>query len=216
MASSSAKRKRVTLSLPQKLELIGKLESGHTVAQVCAFYGVKKQTVSDIKKSKEKLKKYSVSFCIDPSSSKGKEGRPKKYMRTGQDSQLDEAVLKWFRQEKSAGMLVRGVEILSAAKTLASHLGKTDFKGSDGWLWRFRNRHGLGNTIAHGEAGSADVESVEPFREQHTAPGRQSKIDSFFAPRPPQPQVEPRVESQLDSPEPQSDSSEPLEVSDSE
>ena len=164
--SSGVKRKRVTLSVAQKLELIGKLESGHTVAQVCAIYGVKKQTVSDIKKSKEKLRKYSVSFCIDPSSSKGKEGRPRKHMRTGQDIQLDEAVLKWFRQEKSAGILVRGVEILSAAKTLASHLGITDFKGSDGWLWRFRNRHGLGNTIAHGEAGSADVESVQPFREE--------------------------------------------------
>ena len=167
MASTSGvKRKRVTLSLAQKLELIAKLESGHTVAEVCEIYGVKKQTVSDIKKSKEKLKKYSVSFCIDPSSSKGKEGRPRKHMRTGQDTQLDEAVLKWYRQEKSAGMLVRGVEILSAAKTLATHLGVTDFKGSDGWLWRFRQRHGLGNTIAHGEAGSADVESVQPFREE--------------------------------------------------
>ena len=57
------------------------------------------------------------------------------------------------------------------------------------------------------------------IREQHTAPGRQSKIDSFFAPRPPQPQVEPQPDSpepQPDSPEPQPDSPEPLEVSDSE
>ena len=95
MASTSGvKRKRVTLSLAQKLELIAKLESGHTVAEVCEIYGVKKQTVSDIKKSKEKLKKYSVSFCIDPSSSKGKEGRLRKHMRTGQDTQLDEAVFE--------------------------------------------------------------------------------------------------------------------------
>ena len=69
---AGVKRKRVTLSLAQKLELISKLESGHTVAQVCAIYGVKKQTVSDIKKSKEKLKKYSVSSVLTLLVAKGR------------------------------------------------------------------------------------------------------------------------------------------------
>ena len=72
--------------------------------QVCNIYGVKKQTVSDIKRSKEKLEKYSVSYCLDASTSKGKQGRPRKHMRTGAQTQLDEAVLKWFRQQKSSGV----------------------------------------------------------------------------------------------------------------
>uniref|UniRef100_A0A670Z3C1 HTH psq-type domain-containing protein n=1 Tax=Pseudonaja textilis TaxID=8673 RepID=A0A670Z3C1_PSETE len=59
MASAGVeKRKRVNLSVKQKLELIEKLESGWSVARACEEYGVKKQTVSDIRKAKEKLKRF--------------------------------------------------------------------------------------------------------------------------------------------------------------
>ena len=65
-------------------------------------------------------------------------------------------------------MNICGVELLAAATKLASHLGYTDFKGSEGWLWRFRNWHGLFNEIQHGEVGDADMASVAPFREKLT------------------------------------------------
>jgi hypothetical protein len=45
-------KKRANLSVKQKLELIEKLESGVFVTCVCEEYGVKKQTVSDIRKAK--------------------------------------------------------------------------------------------------------------------------------------------------------------------
>ncbi|KAG7172206.1 Tigger transposable element-derived protein 1-like 132, partial [Homarus americanus] len=53
--SKMPKRKYVTLSVNQKLELIRKLEAGASVARVCDEFGVKKQTVSDIRKAKDKL-----------------------------------------------------------------------------------------------------------------------------------------------------------------
>ncbi|KAG0722631.1 Retrovirus-related Pol polyprotein from type-1 retrotransposable element R2 [Chionoecetes opilio] len=56
----SDKRKRVNLSTAEKLELIKKVESG-----VCVEYGVKKQTVSDIRKAKDKLREYAVKFNVD-------------------------------------------------------------------------------------------------------------------------------------------------------
>ncbi|KAG7166500.1 Tigger transposable element-derived protein 7-like 43 [Homarus americanus] len=45
-------------------------------------------------------------------------------------------------------------------------MGMENFEASDGWLWRFRNRHGMCNKITHGEAGSAPTEDIEPFRER--------------------------------------------------
>ena len=39
-------------------------------------------------------------------------------------------------------------------------MGIESFKARDGWLWRFRNRHGIGNKVERGEFGSA----VEHFR----------------------------------------------------
>ena len=158
------KRARVTLSLEQKLELLRKLEKGSTVAQVCEEYGCKKQTVSDIRKAKAKLMDYASKYCVDGTKTKSGQVNPRKYMSTASKSQLDAAVLKWFLQQRSEGVNIRGVEIIAAAVKLAAHLGIENFKGSDGWLWRFRNRHGLFNVMTRGESGSADSSGVEPFR----------------------------------------------------
>ena len=57
---SGVKKKRVNLSIKQKLELISKLEGGASVEHVCEVYGIKKQTVSDIRKNKDKLIQFSL------------------------------------------------------------------------------------------------------------------------------------------------------------
>ncbi|KAG7161849.1 Tigger transposable element-derived protein 7-like 13 [Homarus americanus] len=85
---------------------------------------------------------------------------------SGKDTNLEEAVTKWFVQQRSCGNVVRGVEIQAVAVKLASHMGIENFEASDGWLWRFRNRHGMCNKITHGEAGSAPTEDIEPFRDR--------------------------------------------------
>ncbi|KAG7157955.1 Tigger transposable element-derived protein 7-like 24 [Homarus americanus] len=87
-------------------------------------------------------------------------------MRVAKDTNLEEAVTKWFVQQRSCGNVVRSVEIQAAAAKLASHMGIENFEASDGWLWRFRNRHGMCNKITHGKAGSAPTEDIEPFRER--------------------------------------------------
>ena len=69
MPKQSKKCNRVNLSVMQNLEVIKKLKKGANVASVCKQYGVKKQTVSGIRKSKAKLTKYTASYCVDASSS---------------------------------------------------------------------------------------------------------------------------------------------------
>ena len=59
---------------------------------------------------------------------------------------------------------MRVLEIADAANNIALYLGIESFKASDGWLWRFRNRHGIGNKVERGEPGRADISAVEPFR----------------------------------------------------
>lgn len=85
-------------------------------------------------------------------------------MATAGHSQLDAAVLRWFIQQRATGVNVIGVEIMTAAVKLAQELGIVNFKGSDGWLWRFRSRHGLFYVNTHGESGSADSTGIEAFR----------------------------------------------------
>lgn len=46
------------LNIEQKLELLQKLESDKTIAQVCDEYGCRKQTVSEIRMMMAILKKF--------------------------------------------------------------------------------------------------------------------------------------------------------------
>ena len=66
---SGVTRKRVHLSIQDKLELLKKLDSGYSVAKVCEEYGVKKQTVSDIRRARAKLKAYSLKYDVSASTS---------------------------------------------------------------------------------------------------------------------------------------------------
>ena len=54
------KRKHLQLSIKQKLEITDKLEKGVNPAVISAEYGIAKQTISDIKRSKDKLMKYAI------------------------------------------------------------------------------------------------------------------------------------------------------------
>ncbi|XP_050733587.1 arp2/3 complex-activating protein rickA-like isoform X1 [Eriocheir sinensis] len=151
--------KPVHLSVSQKLELLRKIDGGMSVAQVCELYGVKKQTVSDIKKARGKLENYAVKFAVS-----GKGDATRKHMKDPKCVELDLAVYKWYTQERACGVEVRGVELAASAAKLAAHMG-IEFKASDGWLWRFRRRHGIRNLAVTDEAESADAEMIEPFRD---------------------------------------------------
>ena len=57
------KRKKVVLSITQKLEIISKLEKDANAKQLAAEYDVGKSTIYDIKKQKEELIRYQEQTC---------------------------------------------------------------------------------------------------------------------------------------------------------
>ena len=80
-----------------------------------------------------------------------------KHMKMDKDQLFNEAVIKWYVQQRSNGVNVCEVEIVAAAAKLATHLSFTDFKGSDGWLWQFRNHNRLFDQVLHGKAADAVI-----------------------------------------------------------
>ena len=84
-------------------------------------------------------------------------------MKVPKSRVLEEAVYKWYVQQRSVNANMRGLEIADAANKLARHMGIESFKASDGWLWRFRHRHGIGSNVELGEFGCAAISVVEPF-----------------------------------------------------
>ena len=58
MTSSTKKRRRVVLTIEQKLKICDLIESGRTLTSVALEYDTPKSTVHNIVKSKEKLKAF--------------------------------------------------------------------------------------------------------------------------------------------------------------
>jgi len=137
--SQGKKRKHMSLSLNDKLCVIEKLDNGASVSSICARYGIAKQTVLDIRKKKDDIRKFVLKFNVE------KETSVVKRMRLPLDKSLDDAVYKWFCQLRSSGLAVRGVEIQAATDRLAKQLNINNFKASLGWLFRFRRRHNIKN-----------------------------------------------------------------------
>ncbi|KAB0384141.1 hypothetical protein FD755_006058 [Muntiacus reevesi] len=80
---------------------------------------------------------------------------------------MDDAVYMWYQQKCSAGVPVRGVELQAAAEKFAQCFGRTDFKASTGWLFRFRNRHAVGNRkVCAEQVLSSASENVESFQQK--------------------------------------------------
>ena len=84
------KRKRVVLTINQKLDIIKKLEQGGSTKNLALQYGIGETTVRDLRKNKNKL----INYASNSDSSSGLSSR--KTMKLSTYDELDKAMLQWF------------------------------------------------------------------------------------------------------------------------
>ena len=111
------KRKKVVLSIQEKLELIKKIENGASKKQMSLQYGIGESTVRDIFKQKDKLMQFASTS--DNSSSMKK----RKTMKTSTYEELDAALLEWVSQVRSEGTPISGPIVAAKAKQFFEMLG---------------------------------------------------------------------------------------------
>ena len=150
-----------TLTIPEKMKVLDAIDAGVGMRHVCERFDIKPSTFYDIKKAREKIRKR-ASELEDAGGSK----HVPKRIKLAKYSDLDAAVFKWYKQQRSGGIKVRGVDLQDAALRLSKHLGIANFQASAGWLFTFRTRHCLTDRRSAGEALSADESAVEPFRQK--------------------------------------------------
>ncbi|CAB3220360.1 unnamed protein product [Arctia plantaginis] len=90
----------------------------------------------------------------------------RKTMKTATNKNLEDAVFKWFLQQRSMGNPISGPILCEKAKILAEKLGYSSFKASNGWLRNFKFRHGVRELDLAGEKLSADSAAAENFIEK--------------------------------------------------
>lgn len=104
------KRKRVVLTINQKLDIIKKLEQGWSTRNLALQYCIGETTVRDLRKNKDKLINYASNF----DSSSGLSGR--KTMKLPTYDELDKAMLQWFNQQRAQNIPVSGIICAKQAK----------------------------------------------------------------------------------------------------
>ncbi len=157
-AKPKAKRKRVVLSIKEKVEILKLLDKCVSCTVVAEKYGIGRSTVADIKKNKEKILQFK-SEMVDMGVK-----RAVKAMKIGEDKQLDQAVYLWFKQKRMEGVPVSGGIIREKAIELNRKLhGESTFKASEGWKWRFCQRHGIRKLSVQGEKLSGNKEEADKF-----------------------------------------------------
>lgn len=99
MASQHIKRKRVVLSIKQKLKVVERIENGHKQGQLAEEYGVGGNTVSEIWKTRTELRKYVAESKLLLTAS----DEQRKILRSAKHKDIESAVWRWFCQERSGG-----------------------------------------------------------------------------------------------------------------
>nr|XP_012148727.1 PREDICTED: jerky protein homolog-like [Megachile rotundata] len=66
-------------------------------------------------------------------------------------------------QDRAMGNPINDLLLQEKGNQLLSEIASTSFAGSRGWVKKFKKRYGIKLARAHGEQGSADVESAEDY-----------------------------------------------------
>lgn len=128
---------RTSLSLKQKIELLKMIETApphKKRKQIAEEFGVAPSTISVVMKNKDKLKEAFYQDGVDLS---------KRRFRKAVHEDIDSALYSWFKVACESNVRMSGPTLVSKAEELAAQLGKPDWKCSEGWMYRFRKRHGV-------------------------------------------------------------------------
>jgi len=149
--------KRKSYSVKEKLEVISRVRNGETQAKVSRETGVPGGTLRGWLKDEHKLKTYLEEVDTEDGLQMRKAVPP-------QDPVMDKATFAWFVQKRAEGVPISGPLIQTEAIQISAAInGETSFKASNGWLYRWKKRHGIRQVKIRGEARSADEEAAEAF-----------------------------------------------------
>ena len=151
-------KKRVYLTLEKKVELI-KHAPGHSLRSLEAMFGCGKTQISKVLKNKETI----LAEC--------------QHLAAGFTPSVKLAPLSILRsmmpcinglnwQHLRLSLLEGHMHLIEKAKMIANALGKSDFKGSQGWLEKWKKRFAIKQVKICGESGDVQGQTVDSWKER--------------------------------------------------
>ena len=120
------------------------LNKGEKISDVARCRGLSRSSVNTIWQNREKILQAQ------------EEGTSSKKLRKPKFEELDQAMLSWFHRQRQNNMPLSGPIVKAQAEKFSEELGLTDFKASEGWLGKFKQRHHINYGKIYGETRSID------------------------------------------------------------
>lgn len=151
------KIQRKCLSLSEKAKILEEHGKGMSVTTLSKKYGIAKSTVCSFKNKQEKIIN-KVSNTLKPSK--------KCTLKSSENPELERLLYSWFLTQRENNLPVSGHILKHKALALSKSLNISGFTASEGWLQRFKCRHGIRFLKITGEKLSSNPELVDPFKEK--------------------------------------------------
>ncbi len=146
-------RKRKAITLETKYQVISKRAKSEKPSDLMQEYGLASSTISTILKQKEKI----IAEYESNEDNGGRRNQKTTKIKPSSYKDIDSAVEEWFRQTITIhNVVIGGPEIQAQAMKYAGFLSHPEFKASNGWLQRFRERNSISFKTIVGEAGLVD------------------------------------------------------------
>ena len=91
----------------------------------------------------------------------------RKKLSKSDNKDLDEAFFTWFKNVRSNNIPVNGIINKEKALSLAKNLELTDFRASDGWLDKWKQRHNVTFKAVSGEGNAVTPEMTASWSETY-------------------------------------------------
>ena len=159
MASLSHK-KRNYLTLNKKVELIKYTQKnpGVSVRALGEMFDCAKTQVGKILKSKESL------LTMYESNASGSRVHNSMTQRPSEFEEVNKSFYQWYILSCSKNIYPGGSQLKEKAKVIAECLGKSTFKGSRGWLDKWKKRYNVKQLKVNGESADVREETVDSWK----------------------------------------------------
>lgn len=169
--STNQKRTNILLTVQQRLDILQQLENGVPIMQLANDYGVHLQTIRRIRAKGDQLQQGAM--CL------GFENR--KRIRKPKLDELDNRLYTWFLEQSVNGTDGRITDMIlkkKANELNAKFGGPSTFSASNGWIWRFKKRHGIQLVKSYDVPSNNNIESDEELVEDFLQRVKDEDIDS--------------------------------------
>lgn len=157
MSNKTNKSIQIRLNLTEKAEILKKSDSGVSGKRLAFDYGVSEAAISKIKKKRGEIL-HAVSNTL--------ESVQKKTLHKPEYVDSENKLYEWFLSQRQRNCPVNGPMLKARAKVEFEklHSDKSSaFNASEGWLTKFKKRHGIRYLKICGEILSSDTTQITPF-----------------------------------------------------